>query len=632
MKALDDDFGFEYFDSDEDDSVESKASSEEENDQFGFQPFDVYEDEEIAKPDEKEAPEEDGKEPEESFWQKVVSNPVTQTILGAVQGLTAPLDILKMFITGEGLTDLDELEEAYRKQGIPFDREDYIQKVFQLAEYVPTVSGAQKLVEEKTGLDLGPKDTASKILRTGTEIATSGPAGLAKQGAKQLAVQGAKRLGTGVAAAGAGQIAKELGVPEPAADIGSYILGGIANARKQPLPLGPKQAETKAFAEKHGLRKFGGLEGEKPLKNAVSPKSNITEAAQELSETSKKAIEKIIADKIPVAKQRAMGIDLREAYTKAYAKSNNTAKAIDSGNKTGAINLDSLATNIKDKIKNIQNSAPSLSPSDQVAIKELKKQYKALTDKNATTNIYTGKKITAEQALDQYKNFNEEVSGIYRKPEFTGSEEVIKNLYGELKSDLINSIEQSSPELAKELRFANKIYSETSKLDQVTKLTEKAFEDGYDPNKLNKILGSKRNRQFLERDLGKDAVKEIQDIAKYGMQADKYVLKAIKEPKTVAQLAAELTPAKAMLLLAKGAALTKMIPILGYDLGKTIAQRAKGAMMLSPKGRHSYSEFLKHSISPESAAFKKASRDLSQAIEDEYGSEKEFLEFIESED
>lgn len=368
MKALDDDFGFEYFDSDEDDSVESNVSSEEENDPFGFQPFDVYEDEELSESEEKETPEEDGKEPEESFWQKVVSNPVTQTILGAAQGLTAPLDILKMFITGEGLTDLDELEEAYRKQGLPFDREDYIQKVFQLAEYVPTLGGAQKLAEEKTGLDFGPKDTASKILRTGTEIATSGPAGLAKQGAKQLAVQGAKRLGTGVAAAGVGEAAKELGVPEPAADIGSYILGGVANARRQPAKVSGKGAEAKALAEKHNLRRFGGLESEQPLKNAVAPQSKISQAAEELSETSKQAIDKVIADKIPIAKQRAMGIDLRDAYTKAYAKSNKTAKALDAGKKTGAIDLDSLAVNIKDKIKKIQDTAPSLSPSDHAAM------------------------------------------------------------------------------------------------------------------------------------------------------------------------------------------------------------------------------------------------------------------------
>jgi hypothetical protein len=626
MKNLNDDFGFEYFDSDEDESVESNETYSDEEDQFGFQPFDVYEDEEkpedyTQKPSEQEIP-----EPEESFWQKVVSNPVTQTILGAVQGVTSPLDILKMFITGEGLTDLDELENAYENQGLPFDREDYIQKVFQLAEHIPTLGGAQKLTEEKTGLDLSPKDTFSKILRTGTEIATSGPLSLGKQAVKQ----GAKRLGTGIAAASAGEGAKELGVPEQAADIGSYILGGIANARKQPVKLTGKQAETKAFAEKHNLRKFGGLEAEEPLKNAIAPRPKITAAAEELSETSQKAIDKIIADKIPIAKQRAMGVDLRDAYSKAYAKSNQTAKALDAGKKSGAIDLDSLTVNIKDKIKKIQNSAPSLSPSDKTAIKELKKQYKALSDKNPTTDTYIGKKISAEQALDQYKNFNEEVEGIYRKADFTGSEEVIKNLYGELKSDLINSIEKSSPELAKELRFANKIYSETSKLDQITKMTKKAFEDGYNPTKLNQILGGKRNRQFIERDLGKDAVKEMQDIAKYGMDAEKYVLKVIKEPKTITQLASELTPAKAMLLLAKGSA--AMVPILGYDIPKALAQRAKGTMMLSPKGRHSYSEFLKHSISPESAAFKKASRELTKTIEEEYGSEEKFIKFLEEED
>jgi hypothetical protein len=34
--------------------------------------------------------------------------------------------------------------------------------------------------------------------------------------------------------------------------------------------------------------------------------------------------------------------------------------------------------------------------------------------------------MTAEQALDQYKNFNENVKGIYRKSQFTGAESAIK--------------------------------------------------------------------------------------------------------------------------------------------------------------------------------------------------------------
>ena len=54
--------------------------------------------------------------------------------------------------------------------------------------------------------------------------------------------------------------------------------------------------------------------------------------------------------------------------------------------------------------------------------------------------------------------------------------------------------------------------------------------------------------------------------------------------------------------------------------------------MLSPKTRQSYADFIKQAVSPESPAFKRSSRNLTKSIEDEYGSEQEFLKSLESED
>lgn len=592
-------------------------------------------------------------EEDDSFWQGVASHPITQGILGIAKRATWPLDALKLAMIGEGLSDLDELEEAFRKAGKPFDRDEYIKHVYEAAELVPTQQLAEDKIKDWTGVDLAPKDTFSKIIRGGAEIASTGPSGLLKQAPKQAAKQVAKRAAGGLGGAAVGEGLKKAGVPEPLADILAFTLGGAAGGKREPFKLTGESAKNRKVAEKHGLRKFAGMEREKPLENAiVTPKAQ-KKAAEELGETSKKAIDKIIADKIPITKQRAMGIDLEDAYTKAFAASESRAKTVDAANKAAKkagkqskeIDLQPLLTKIKTKIKDIQKTAPSLSPSDKAAIKELRKQYKALSNApkpqtpiygpngqvlNPTPKGRTPKQTSASQALDQYRNFNEETRGIYKKPEFSGSEEVVKNLYGELKGDLIDAIEKASPELASDLRFANKIYHETSKLNHVEELIGKAFENGYDPKKLNQALGSKRNRAFLERDIGKGAVQDMQDIAKYGVDAERQVLKAVKNPKTLGELASELTPLKASLLVAKGTA--GLPAVLLHDIPKAAARRAKGALMIKDATRKSYADFVRHAVSPESAAFKKASRELSKAIEDEYGSEQEFLKFLEEEE
>jgi hypothetical protein len=670
IKKPQNEYGFISLDEEEDEN--EVLDSDEDSDKYGFVfaeggEEDTDEDE-IANNSEQEEHDLENQdevdsesEEEPGFWKSVADHPVTQAGLGLAKRWTWPLDVFKLVALGEGLSGIDELEEAFRKAGKPFDREKYIEAVYEAASLFPTQSMLEDKVKDWTGADLAPKDTFSKIVRTGTEIASGGPKNILSQGPKQAAKVVAKRTAAGFGGAAVGEVAKELGVPEPIADIFSSILGGAAGGKKEPFRLTGQAKKNRKTAKKHGLRKFQGMEREKPLKNAiVSPKAQ-KKAAEELGDTSKKAIDKIIADKIPITKQRAMGIDLEHAYTKAYDQSLGRAKALDkanavakkAGKKTKEIDLQPILTKIKQKIKKIQNSAPSLSPTDKVAIKELRKQYKQLSKApKAQTPIYgpngqvlnpkpkgrTPKAVNGEQALDQYKNFNEETKGIYRKAEFTGNEEVVRNLYEELKSDLIEAIEKASPELGGDLKFANKIFHQTSKLNRVESLIAKAFENGYDPKKLNRVLGSKRNRAFLERDLGKGAVQEMQDIAKYGIDAERQVLKTIKNPKTAMEFLNE-SPLKLSLLfkvgkhgLAGAISPYAVGATLAYDVSKAIIQRVKGALMLKDSTRKSYSDFLKHAISPESPAFKNASQKLTKAIEEEYGSEKEFLKFLEEDE
>lgn len=572
----------------------------------------------------------------ESFAQSVASHPITQGLLGAAKYFTWPLDVLKVAMVGEGLTDLDEIEESFKRAGQPFDREDYINKVHELGESIPTQQFIEDKVKEHTGIDLAPKGVGSKIIRKGAEILTTGPKGLMKEPAKQIVKRSAGAVAGGAAAEGL----KEVGANETLADILGYALGGAAGGKSKPASLTPEAKKLTETAEKHALRKFEGLQREAPPKNPVVSAEKQAKLTQELSESSRNAIDKVIEGKLPIKKLRDSGVDLKTAYTAAYDQANNTAKQLGAKN----VDLSDVLDFIKTKQHKIKSSAPSLSSTDKAVLGELDKQFKQLTEAPKPQSKILGpngqplpqsnkriqKQTTAEQALDQYKNFNEEVAGIYRKTQFTGSENAVKNMYEELKSEWIKSIEKTSPQLANELKFANRIFSQTANLNMSEAIMAKAFKDGYNPNKLISTLGNNKNKTMLERSIGKDAVNDLMDIATYGQKAEEKVLSLLKNPKTMGQVLSEMSPLKLGLLSIKHGLNYKLYGLpLAYDTSKGMVHRAQGALFTRPATRKSYTNYLKHSVNPESAAFKRASRELTKSIEDEYGSEGEFLKYLE---
>lgn len=111
-----------------------------------------------------------------------------------------------------------------------------------------------------------------------------------------------------------------------------------------------------------------------------------------------------------------------------------------------------------------------------------------------------------------------------------------------VNSKLIQSIEKVNPQLAQQLSFANRVFSQTSNLDLVEGIMSKAFKDGYNPKKLTTILGGKTNKVMLSRAIGKDAVKDLVDISAYGVKAQEKVLSQLKNPKTVGQFLSEMSP------------------------------------------------------------------------------------------
>ena len=104
------------------------------------------------------------KEAEELTWWDSAKEAGLQAAAGLGQAFTYPLDILKMAVIGEGLTDIDELESAFEKAGKPFDRNKYIQAVMEQGEFVPTQSLLERKIDETFGTNIEhPKTKTGKF-------------------------------------------------------------------------------------------------------------------------------------------------------------------------------------------------------------------------------------------------------------------------------------------------------------------------------------------------------------------------------------------------------------------------------------------------------------------------------------
>ncbi len=500
--------------------------------------------------------------------QGILQEAPSQVGLGLLQTLTAPLDLLKAAVQASNALGIDEAEETYRKAGLPFDREAVTEELMGPTEYIPTLSKGLEKLEETTGISTEPKDKTSKLLRT----------------------------------------AAEFGALKPTA---------------KKIPLKAEEEALRETAEKFGLKQFAGMEKEKPpILTPVRSEKAQEKLAQELGETSKKAIDDVISQKIPIKTMRDKGINLEEAYTTAYDSARKTSSEM--GNLV--VKTDPILTWIENETAKIKSLSPSPSASQKTYLNILKDEYKNLTTKTLVRKLRKSKETNADQLLNQYKNYNENVKGIWRKPEFSGSENAAKNAYAGLNEKIIESIEKVNPQLANELKFANKIFHETSKLDQVEGILSKSFKDGYNANRLNKTLGNKRERKFLERNIGKDGVQDLEKIAKYGQEAERRVFDKLKKPESVKEYLANLTPGQLIWLIGFKSHVG-VIP----TLVKRGIFRAQGYLFTRKPTRKAYVNFLKKASemkeNPSSLII--ASKDLTKAISEEFGSEEELMKMSE---
>lgn len=537
------------------------------------------------------------KDAEEPSWLETIGDIGTQATRGALKFFTWPLDVLKISMIGEGLADIDEIEQAYYKHGKPFDREEYVKQLFKYSDFAPTQELAEKGFEELTGISLNPKTGLGKSAGQVAGIAAFTPGKLFS------------KLGAGLVGAGTTQVLKSAGVGEGTSEfIGDVTAMSPQSLVKQARQFPEKVKNLADTAQKHALPFIEAMTKENmPFIRGRLRENTAKRLKDELGISSKDALNKILTDKLEIKKLQDKGINLNVLAEEAYEQTLQLAKA-----NPQQIKTTSIADSFQKEIDRIKSLAPSPTDAQKEAIMLLERERDIMKVSNPT----------AEQLVQQHINYNADMKQIYRKPEFSGKEDEVRKTYEFMKDKLLETMEtEGHKETAKSFKAANKIYHEKSKLEQSQDILDKAFTgDKYDPNKLNKILNSKKGK-FLKRNLGKDAIKDIEEIAQYGQKAEENMSRFMqinnKDVQSNLLAMGKLAPFLLIPHTLKGAAMSMVRPM---------AQYVQGKLLTRPATREIYKMSMKHAAEGAFNLLKKDMVMLENKIIEEYGSIDDFID------
>ena len=184
----------------------------------------------------------------EEGWLDWAKRTALQVPRGIAQAATYPLDLLQQIGTAdiEDPEEIDRIRQASERVGKPFDEEAYLQRGQEAASMFPTVSNASRYLEEEYGIPLEPKTGFQKAVQFASSAGKLSPKGYTLRPLNVTLPRPV--LGAGIA--GASQAAQSAGVPEPIADIASFLLlkkptsGATISVKKKPSGLSERQFES----------------------------------------------------------------------------------------------------------------------------------------------------------------------------------------------------------------------------------------------------------------------------------------------------------------------------------------------------------------------------------------------------
>ncbi len=425
-----------------------------------------------------------------------------QVPLGVGQALTYPIDLFQMLGMGLALDEeeIEHIRKVSEREGIPFDREKYIQAVHKTAETVPTQSNLERLIEEKTGLPLQPRTKGQKLLRLASSAGKFAPGTIVQKG-----VAGATAAGT---AAGL----EKAGVPEPIAELGGLAVSGVA-ARVTPA-VSPK---IKPVTKPSGMpvRRF-----EKVKEPRVVPRGKIEKIHSKLEGDFRKISDEIIKEspisktKVTLEENAAFKAELGEQFKKVESLAEQLPEKIDPNKLKKA-----LLKKISEK------EGIGFAPS------EYDKDYKKFM--NEFINEIPNKKIPIKDGVKQYRKNNESLSEFYDPSRSRAFNKAKKEALLDSNRAIADVMEEIYPksEFSELFKETNKTRSQIYDIEAMDKFIDAMFDGEVKFKKGRRFFENANEARPFKRALGEKNFPKFEQLMKDLLSSEKpaQMLKVAKQ-------------------------------------------------------------------------------------------------------
>jgi len=309
-------------------------------------------------------------EPKEEGWGEWAARTALQIPKGIAQATTYPLDLLQQigYADATDPEEIDRIRQASERVGKPFDEEAYLAKANEAASMFTNVDNASRYLRDNYGIPLEAQTRLQKFVNFASSARKIAPKGATL---RPLNVSLPKpMLGTGVAATA--EVAKELGVNETLADLGSFAILKTPKAGSPSLSFG-KKTKPSGLSERY----FENVKADAKVSERTIEKIN-----SEIENEFRTLTEKIISD-TPLAETRKglqNNIKFKENASKAFQEVEKLAESL-----PGTIPRDKIKSKYNVKIGEINPKGFAASEYEKSLYKNLTQAKKDIAKKNIST-------------------------------------------------------------------------------------------------------------------------------------------------------------------------------------------------------------------------------------------------------
>jgi hypothetical protein len=430
--------------------------------------------------------------PEESFLKSSL-----RTALQIPQGLAEltkygiGTGIQQFLGAGEALDpeEIDRIRAISEREGIPFNEESYLESVQNALGSVPTVSNIGSAIEAKTGIPLEPKTRTQKGIRFLSQATKASPKGFTIRGA-DIALP---KPVLGAAIAGTKEIAQELGVPEPIAELGSFAILKRPREGSGSISIG-KKTKPSGMTE----RQFEKIT--KPTEISPSALKRINEKTEsEFRSISDKIIKE--SPQAETFKNLSEDVTFKQKSQEAFQDVQDLAETLPNKIK-GKI----IKENLDKKI--LQRKQAGITPDEfDVALK---------SQVNGFIKSTPDKPFTTADLVTQYRKNNKNLKDVFEPGQSFAHNSAKREAlleYNRVIGDIIET-EYPNSEFSKIFKETNKRWAEISDAETINKFIDGMFDGKIKFNEGRKLFDKNGATIPFKRAMGQEGFSKFETLMK----------------------------------------------------------------------------------------------------------------------